>query len=669
MAKAKAGGSRIAELRDEIRRHDQKYYVEAAPEITDLEYDKLMSELKSLEAASGEPIPADSPTQRIGDEPVPHLVSVAHRLPMLSIDNTYSLEELRQYGARTAKLLKDEPIEWVVELKIDGVAASLIYEHGVLTCALTRGNGKVGDDITHTVRTIADVPLRLIAANPPALLEVRGEVYMLNSDLTRLNQQQAEKGLELYKNTRNVTAGTVRLLDARIAAERNLRMFVHGSGYSEGIHAESHSDFLKEIAGYGLPATPLVATFASFEEAVAHCEEIVLKLDGLDFEVDGLVLKVDRFSQRTKLGNTAKSPRWIVAYKWEKYEAETRVNAISLQVGKTGTITPVAELEPVEIAQTTVSRCSLHNFDEIARHDLRVGDTVIVEKAGKIIPHIVRVEKHKRTGRPRKVVEPTTCPVCGGEAGREEGAAAVRCLNVAGCPKQLHGRIKYFAERNSMDIEGLGEKIVEQLIEAGLIQSVPDLYTLQVEAVEKLERMGKRSSEKLVEGIQGSKDRGLGRLLNALSIHLIGLNVGVLLADNFGNMEGLQNATLEDISAIDGVGDKIAESVHNYLHSEIGQDTIARLKEYGVSMQAVKRKTASNALEGKTVVVTGTLEKYSRNEIKDLIQQHGGKASGSVSKKTDYLVAGEEAGSKLKKAQELGVAILSEDDFEKLIGG
>jgi len=661
--------SAVEKLRDEIRVHDRLYYVEASPQITDLQYDKLMSELKRLEAELGEPIPADSPTQRIGDEPVPHLESFAHRMPMLSIDNTYSIEELQQFGARTAKQLKDEAIEWVVELKIDGVAASLIYENGLLTRALTRGNGKVGDDITHTIRTVADVPLRLITKKPPAVLEVRGEVYMLNSDLTTLNQSQAEKGLELYKNTRNVTAGTVRLLDSRIAAERKLRMFIHGTGYVDGLKAENHSEFLKEIADYGLPATPLVEAFPTFEEAVAHCEQIVLKLDNLDFEVDGLVLKVSPFAQREKLGYTAKSPRWIVAYKWEKYEAETRVNAVTLQVGKTGTITPVAELEPVEIAQTTVSRCSLHNFDEIARHDLRVGDYVIVEKAGKIIPHVVRVETHKRKGKPPAIKEPTVCPECGGEAAREEGNSAVRCLNVAGCPKQLHGRVRYFAERNSMDIEGLGDKIVEQLIEAELISNVEDLYDLAVEDILKLERMGKKSSEKLIEAIAGSKDRGLGRLLNALSIHLIGLNVGLLLAGSYGSMEKLAAASVEDMSGIDGVGEKIAQSAFDYLHSEVGERTISRLREHGVSMEALARVTKSNALDGKTVVVTGTLEKYSRNEIKDLITQHGGKAGSSVSKKTDYVVAGADAGSKLKKAESLDIPVLSEDDFEKLIDG
>jgi len=659
---------RIDTLRDEIRVHDRKYYVEAAPIISDLEYDRLMEELVELEAELGEPVPADSPSQRVGDEPVPHLDSVEHRAPMLSISNTYSLDELREYGERIAKLVDNEPLEWVVELKIDGVACALIYEDGLLARALTRGNGKIGDDITHTIRTVADVPLKLIGDDPPAVLEVRGEVYMLNSDLAKLNERQAEKGEPLYANTRNVTAGTVRLLDARIAAERNLRMFAHSTGYCEGLKSEDHVEFLQEIGEYGLPPTPMVESFPSFEAAVAHCEQIVMKLDEIDFEVDGLVLKVNNFKVRESLGRTAKSPRWIVAYKWERYEATTKVNAVTLQVGKTGAITPVAELEPVEIAQTTVSRCSLHNFDEIARHDLRVGDTVVVEKAGKIIPHIVRVEKHLRKGSLKKIKEPTSCPECGGDAAREEGNAVVRCLNVAGCPKQLHGRIRYFAQRDCMDINDLGEKLIEQMIDEEMIGDVGDLYDLTVPQIQKLERMGKKSSENVVNGIQGSKEAGLGRLLNALSIHLVGLTVGNLLADYFETMEALEAATEEEISAIEGVGGKIAQSVRSFLDAPETQTVLAKLRNHSVSMKAIEKEQASDILDGKTVVVTGTLEQYTRSSIKELIVKHGGKSAGSVSKKTDYLVAGEDAGSKLKKAQDLGVEILTEAEFEKLIG-
>ncbi len=377
----------IEELREEIRRHDRKYYVEAAPEISDLEYDRLLARLKKHEAENPDLVTPDSPTQRIGDQPVEHLPQVEHRVPMLSIDNTYSIEELREFGGRTDRLLESEPIEWVVELKIDGVAVAIIYENGVLTRALTRGNGVVGDDITHNVRTVADVPLRLVGDDVPQVLEVRGEVYMTNSDLVKLNEMQKQKGEPPFANTRNVTAGSIRVLDPRICAERRLRVFCHGVGHCEGLKSTSHAEFLKEIGGYGLPPTPMVESFPTFDAAVKHCDEIIERLHELDFEVDGLVLKVNQFEQRERLGARSKSPRWLVAYKWEKYEAATRLNAINVQIGKTGAITPVAELEPVQLAGTTVSRASLHNADEIERKDIRVGDVVVVEKAGKIIPH------------------------------------------------------------------------------------------------------------------------------------------------------------------------------------------------------------------------------------------------------------------------------------------
>ena len=431
----------IERLREQIRYHDRKYYVEAAPEITDLEYDQLLRRLQELEAAHPELITADSPTQRVGDAPVDHLDTVEHRMPMLSIDNTYSLEELRAYGLRVAKLLPDEEIGWVVELKIDGVAVSLVYENGLLAQAATRGNGRVGDDITHNARTVLGVPLKLEGQPPPPLLEVRGEIYMTNSDLVALNQRQEAAGEEPYKNTRNVAAGTIRLLDPRVCAERKLRLFCHGVGACAGLRASTHMEFLQELRDYGLPATPHVEAFPNFAAAVEHCEALIARLHELDFEVDGLVLKVNRFDQRERLGSTSKSPRWLIAYKFEKYEAITRLNEIRVQVGKTGAITPVAELQPVELAGTTVSRASLHNADEIERKDVRVGDLVVVEKAGKITPHIVRVEKHERKTNLRKFSFPTHCPECQTELVKDEGGVAIRCPNIE-CPAQLKERVR-----------------------------------------------------------------------------------------------------------------------------------------------------------------------------------------------------------------------------------
>lgn len=658
----------IERLRESIRYHDRKYYVEAAPEITDREYDRLLEQLKKLEAAHPELITADSPTQRVGDQPVAGLVSVAHRVPMLSIDNTYSLADLRKYGERIAKLLPDETVQWVVELKIDGVAIALIYEHGLLVRGVTRGDGRVGDDVTHNVRTMGDVPLRLATDDPPAVLEVRGEVYMTNSDLVQLNQRQQAAGEPVYANTRNCVAGAIRLLDPRIAAGRHLRLFCHGVGYVEGLKSTNHQDFLAEIGSYGLPPTPHVECFESFAAAVDHCEDLIGRLHELDFEVDGLVLKVNSFAQRERLGSTSKSPRWLVAYKFEKYEATTRLRDIRVQVGKTGAITPVADLEPVELAGTTVTRASLHNADEIARKDVRVGDVVRVEKAGKVIPHIVRVEKHERTEPLPEFVFPKKCPECGTKVVKDENGVYIRCPNPS-CPAQLKERLRYFASRNAMDIEGLGDKLVDQLVDSGLVRGYGDLYRLQGEQLESLERMGRKSAEKLLAGIEKSKSRGLARLLNALSIRHVGARVAAVLAENFGSIAALQEADTEELAETMEIGPVIAASVHAFLQSEAGRGTIADLASVGVDMTAPLKPQAAGPLAGKTVVVTGTLAHYSREEIQELIVRHGGRSAASVSKKTDFVVAGEKAGSKLDKARELGVKVLSEEEFDSLLDG
>ena len=659
---------RIKELRDLLRFHDRKYYVEAQPEISDLEYDQLYAELSSLEAAHPEQITPDSPTQRVGDAPVPHLQQVRHRVPMLSIDNSYSPEELQEFADRTERLLDGDSIEWTVELKIDGVAVSLIYEHGRLTQAVTRGDGQTGDDITHNVRTIPGVPLRLDAEDSPSLIEIRGEIYMNNSDLVLLNQRQQERGLPAFANTRNVTAGAIRMLDPRISAERRMHVFCHGIGFCEGFEFETHSEFLETLQRYGLPTSPFIKSFPQFDQALEYCDDLIEQLHNLDFEVDGLVLKVNRFDQRKRLGATAKSPRWLIAYKFEKYEAATKLNSIQVQIGKSGAITPVAELEPVKIADTIVSRASLHNAEEIERKDVRVGDTVIVEKAGKIIPHIVRVEKHKRDGTPPKFEFPTSCPACQTELVKDEGGVYIRCPNLD-CPAQVKERIRFFSSRNAMDVEGLGDKLVDQLVEAGLVLDYHDLYHLTLEALSQLERMGKKSSEKLLEGIAASKNRGLARLLNALSIRHVGRRVATILAENLRSMSELQKATVEELSNIPEVGEIIAESVYRYLQSEQGRKSVEGLIAAEVSMVVPidESNTYEQSLAGKSFVVSGTLTKYTRDEIHAIIGQHGGRAASSVSSKTDFLVAGEKAGSKLAKAEKLGVRVLTEEEFEKLV--
>jgi len=658
----------IQKLRELIRYHDYKYYVAASPEISDLEYDRLMQRLRELEAAHPELITPDSPTQRIGDQPVEGLEQVRHRIPMLSIDNTYSAQEVRNFAQRAQKLLKGEPIEWVVEPKIDGVAVSITYEAGQLVRGLTRGDGFVGDDITHNIRTVRGVPLRLIGDDHPTVLEVRGEVFMTNSDLVRVNEEQKAKGETPFANPRNATAGSIRLLDPRLCAQRRLRFLCHGLGYSEGLQARTHMDFLKTVERWGIPIPPGVACFADIEQALLYCEEQIERLHELDFEIDGLVLKVNRFDQRERLGTTAKSPRWVMAYKFEKYEAKTRVRGIRVQVGKTGVITPVADLEPVLLAGTVVSRASLHNADEVERKDVRVGDVVIVEKAGKIIPHVVRVEKHERSQPLPKFRFPSKCPECQTTLVRDEGGVYIRCPNHE-CPAQIKERLRYYASRDAMDIEGLGEKLIDQLVDRGLVRSYADLYRLKQEQLQELERMGKKSANKLVANIEASKTRGLARLLAALAIRHVGTKVAALLAKHFPTIEQLSAATVEDLSRINEIGPVIAQSVHDFLHSERGRRIIEELKECGVKMsEEVPTSGESQPLAGKTIVVTGTLKRYSRHEIEELIEKLGGHAASSVSRKTDFVLAGENPGSKLDKARSLGVPVLNEEEFEELIG-
>ena len=492
---------------------------------------------------------------------------------------------------------------------------------------------------------------------------------MMNSDLADINARRQAAGLDLYANTRNTAAGGIKLLDPKQCAERKLRFLCHGVGYFEGLAVESHWEFLQLVGSWGVPVTPLAKRFESFAAAVDHCQNMVGQLHEFDFEVDGLVLKVDRFDQRARLGATSKAPRWLVAYKFEKYEATTRVRDIFITVGKSGALTPTADLEPVQIAGTTVSRVGLHNVEEIARKDIRIGDTIIVEKAGKIIPHVVRVEKHLRPEGAAEFVYPTRCPVCKSTLEKDEGGVFIRCPNFT-CPAQLGERLLYFASRSAMDIEGLGEKLAYQLVESELVHDFADLYGLTVEQLTELERMGKKSAEKLVANIADSKSRGLARVLNALCIRHVGARVATTLAEHFGSMEELLAATEEDLSAVEEVGPVIAKSVFDFLHSERGEQAVRKLRDAGLDLTSPKKPVAAPAtgpLAGMTLVVTGTLAKYKREEIEALIEQHGGRAGSAVSKSTAYLVAGEKAGSKLAKAQKLGVQVIGEAEFEKLI--
>ncbi len=666
---------KIAKLRQKINRHNRLYYVESAPEISDLEFDKLLKSLEILEKEHPEFDSPDSPTHKVGGEPIEGFETVQHRLPMLSIDNVYNEEAVREFDQRLKKLADVDELEYTVEYKIDGVALALVYEQGVLTQALTRGDGQQGDDITQNARTVGGVPLRLESDDPPNLIEVRGEAYISNSDFAQLNTEQNAKGLEAYKNPRNTTSGALKLLDPKLCAARKVRFLAHGIGAMEGSDISTHIEYLDELKTWGIPPTPEVQACTGIDAALALCNEMMENIHALNFEVDGLVIKVNQFPVRDELGNTSKSPRWLIAYKWERYEATTTIENIEIQVGKTGTLTPVAHLSPVEIAGTTVSRSSLHNRDEIERLEVMIGDTVVVEKAGKIIPHVVRVEKHERTGKETPFHFPEACPECGADVARDEGGVYIRCLNPT-CPAQLREGLRYFVSRQAMDIDGLGIKVIEQLIDAKLLSSFADLYRLHEHREEllELERMGTRSVEKLLDGVEASKSRPLWRLLTALNIRFVGRTNSRIFEKQFGTLDAIASQTEEALAEVDEIGPITAKSVVEFFQADFGKEIIEDLRSCGLNFgtpvpEQPPGEASEQIFSGKTFVVTGTLEQFTRDEIKELIIQHGGKASGSVSKKTDYLVAGEKAGSKLEKAKNLGVTTLTEQEFLEKIKG
>jgi DNA ligase (NAD+) len=663
---------RVNELRRLIDYHNYKYYVDAKPEISDREYDRLYSELTKLEEAHPELVTPDSPTQRVGGQPIEGFVTVRHREPMMSIDNTYSPDELREFDRRVRKLLGGESVQYVVELKIDGVAISLTYENGLFTVGATRGDGERGDDVTHNLKTVHGLPLRLRSDHPPALLEARGEVYMTREDLLRLNHERKEQGLEPFANPRNSAAGSLKLLDPRLCAKRHLRLFTYGLGASEGVAVRTHQELLDLLRQFGFPVNSNIASFDSIDRVIEYCNSWVERRHELPYNTDGMVIKVNDLEQRRRLGSTSKAPRSLVAYKFAAEQGLTKILSIEVSVGKTGTLTPTAYVEPVHLAGTTVRRVGLHNADEIARKDIRVGDTVVVEKAGEIIPYLVRSEPAARTGSETIFHFPKTCPVCGSPVERDEGGAYYRCTGL-NCPAQLKERLQYFAQRHAMDIEGLGEAIVNQLVSTGLVRSIADLYRLTLEQLVELERMGQRSARNLLEGIAASKDRGLKRLLTGLAIRHVGEKGAELMAQEFGNIDDLMKASEERLAQINGIGPVLAESIFKFLQSTDGRKVIEDLRSVGVKLTEEISPgvtlPGTTPLSGKTFVVTGTLKKYSREEIEELIKKQGGKVTSSVSKKTDYVVAGENPGSKLEKASKLGVKILSEQEFEKMLGG
>ncbi len=667
----------IQHLRSELERHNRLYYIDAKPEISDLEFDQLLKRLQQLELKHPEYDDPSSPTHKVGGAPIAGFVTVPHRLPMLSIDNVYDEAELVEFDTRIRKLLDpEEKIEYVTEYKIDGVALSLIYENGLLVQGLTRGDGRQGDDITHNAKTIRGVPLHLTATSDqpiPAYLEVRGEAYISNSDFAHLRAAQQAVGEQPFANSRNACAGALKLLDPKQSAARKIRFFAHGVGFCEGLESPTHMAFLEAVRSLGIPITPDVSVSPTWEATIEECHRLMEQLHTLDFEVDGLVLKVNSRDQRARMGSTSKSPRWVVAYKWEKYEATTRVVNIEVTVGKSGALTPLSHLEPVEIAGTTVSRCSLHNRDELGRLGVKIGDTVVVEKAGKVIPHMVRVEEHLRTGNEVDFVFPEHCPECHTAVVQDEGGVYIRCPNPA-CPAQLRETLRFYASRAAMDIEGLGIKSIEQFISHGLLTSLSDIYRLPQRRAEliNLERMGEKSVDNLLAGIEESRNRPLWRLLTGLNIRHVGRTVSQALANQFGSLDVLMAQTEEQLSEVNEIGPVIAHSVYTFFHTEPVIKLLAELKEFGLNWGEAREPTAAppvveGPLSGQTIVVTGTLTRFTRDSIKEFIAQHGGKATDSVSKQTNLVVAGEKAGSKLEKAQKLGVRVVTEDEFVALV--
>lgn len=664
---------RAAELRQIIDHHNRLYYVEASPEISDREFDRLLEELQKIEKAHPELVTPDSPTQRVGGAPIEGFVQVAHRVPMLSIDNSYNNDDLRKFDADVRRGLGSETVTYTAELKIDGVSISLVYEDGLLKAGVTRGRGDLGDDVTHNVRTIGGVPLRLETKRPPKLFEARGEIYMTRAELVRINRARVEKGDKPYENTRNLTAGTLKLLDPKECSHRKLSLFAYATGAVEGLELSDQVSLLATLKKFGFPVNPFTKHCQDIDEVIAFCAEWDEKRHDLPYDTDGMVIKVNDLKQRARLGATAKVPRWAKAFKFEAEQAITKIGGVELSVGKFGELTPVALFEPpVRLAGTTVSRASMHNASWVDEHDARIGDTVVVEKKGEIIPQVVNVVVEARTGGEKPVPWPKTCPVCGGPVEKYEttNSYGYHCGNIAGCPAQVAQRLISFARRERMDIEGLGDEVAKQLVDSGLVRSVSDLFRLNKKQLLALEGFAETKAQNLLTGIEASKSRGLARLLAGLSIYLVGESMAELLAENFADMPALMAASEDDLATVKGFGPKRAKFVYDFLHSADGSKVIQELTDAGVRMTAERRAAPVGglALAGKTLVVTGTLARYGRKEIEDTIKQYGGKATGSVSKKTDYLVCGTDAGSKLDKAKELGVTVLSEDDFDRLIG-
>jgi len=659
--------ARAAELRELLEEANYRYYVLDDPQITDAEYDALLRELIDLEQRYPELRTPDSPTQRVGAPPSEKFPPYEHHSPMLSLGNAFNADELRAFDERVRKLAK-EKTAYVVELKIDGLATSLRYRGGILERGGTRGDGRIGEDVTPNLKTINSIPLRLRGAAPDEI-EVRGEVYLRKSDFEALNEQRVQAGQPVFANPRNAAAGGVRQLDPKLTRARKLSFFGYSIGALQGGKTAPRTQWesLQYIKTLGFAVNPYVRKCETVDDVLAFCEEWEARRDELDYEIDGVVVKVDSLAAQERLGTAGREPRWAIAYKFKAREARTKLLDIVITVGRTGTLNPNAVLAPVKIGGVTVQNATLHNEQYIESNDIRPGDTVLVVRAGDVIPRVVGPILSERKGNPRKFVMPDKCPVCGADVDHPEGEAMSRCTNAA-CPAQVFERVRHFCSRGAMDIEGIGEVMAQQLTELGLVRDIADIYALDAKKLEKVPRTGEKTIANLMRNIEASKSRGLARLLTGLGIRFVGTQTAQILADDFGSIDAIASASPEQLRQSVGIGPEVAASVHLFFQQSANREMIERLRAAGVLMTAPKRARAANGrLAGKTFVLTGTLPTLTREEAGELIVQAGGKVSGSVSKKTDYVVAGSEPGSKLSKAEQLGIAVIDEDQLRELL--
>ena len=661
--------SEILKLREQLNHHSYRYYVLDDPEITDAEYDRLFRKLQALEEQHPELITPDSPTQRVGAAPVAEFVTVTHTIPMVSLDNAFDDGELRDFDQRLRKLLELDEIEYTVEPKLDGTAVELVYENGIFTVGSTRGDGYTGENITLNLKTIKSVPLRLREdkIKIPERLEVRGEVFYPVAAFKKLNEQRVQAGEPAFINPRNSASGSLRQLDPKLTAERPLDMYVYGLGQVVGYEFKSQWEALQTFKQWGFKVNPLPKLCRGVEEVLQHYRHIGQLRPSLPYEIDGSVIKVNSFEQQRAAGMRTRSPRWAVAYKYEAQQESTKIENIEVQVGRTGTITPVAIMQPIKVGGVTVSRATLHNEDEIDRLGVKIGDWVIIQRAGDVIPEVVKVIESKRTGKEKKFRFPKKCPVCGEPVVRLEGEVAHRCQNIS-CPAQLKEGIRHFASKLAMNIDGLGEKLIEQMVDKELVKSYADLYFLKKEKLAELERMAEKSAQNIIAAIDKSRDVMLDRFIYALGIRHVGEHMSRVLAKQFGALENLQKADAESLQQIHEVGPQVAESVSSFFKEKKNLATIQKLLKGGVQIREIaKAKVADQKFAGQIFVFTGALEKFTREEAERMVDERGGRAAGSVSKKTNYVVAGPGAGSKLDKARELGVAVISEEDFLRMI--